>query len=74
MSELQSDGSNAEEVEREEEKDNSNDLEVMNILSQIERINGTHQAENDVIIKDSDSRENALADKVSKYLNFFLFD
>lgn len=65
-SELQGDESNLEEIEWEEKRDNNNDLEVVNILSQIEGINGT---ENDVMIKGSDSHKCALAEKVSKYLN-----
>lgn len=75
VSELKSDESNPEEVEWEEEKDN-NDLEVMNILSQIERVNELHtdHTENDIMIKDNDSHESALAEEVSKYLIFFLFD
>lgn len=70
VSELQSDESNPEEVEWEDEKDN-NDIEVMNILSQIERINGTEHIENDVMIKNSDSHESASAEKVSKYFNLY---
>lgn len=68
-SELQGDESNLEEIEWEEKRDNNNDLEVVNILSQIEGINGTEQTENEVIIESSDSHKCALAEKVSKYLN-----
>lgn len=72
VSELQSDEINPEEFELDKEKD-INDLEVMNILSQIETLNGNDHIKNDVIIEDIESCESALSEKVGKFLNIYFF-